>query len=457
MVLAAAVGAVGAAGTVGAQDGGNETGNASVENFYDPPADDPLNARFRDCCANTVDSTDGGVLNLNIVYGPADGETYDVEIAASGLSDDRVDKITFGNDTSLPPTDLDRTDIVGMNFTGVEAGEYDFTVSVVGEDATTTVPLEVTGEPSAEEPSNESAANETAEGATTANETTTNETTTNETANGTTSEPSANETEMGAENGTAMANGTANETTMGNGPMTNATDENVSIVVEPSAANASANHTVSAVVMGENATGNLTEVTVNYGESNASFGLVLSSLFSVTAGDTDATANATAATYGPNGQNLTIGFDESIEVSEGDQIMMTYGGVTNPPEAGNYTVGVAVNNGSFANTTLDVAEANESMMTTTGTSETETTGTETTEGDTTETTGMNGTTQGTDETTEGGATTAGNDGTTGGDGGETATDGGGGEQTTEAGGPGFTLIAGVVALLAAALVAARRD
>ena len=427
VVLAAAVGAIGAVGTVGAQDEGNGTdANASEENFYDPPADDPLNARFRDCCANTVDSVDGGVLNFNIVYGPAAGETYDVNITAPGLSDDRIDGITYGPETDLPPTDLNRTDIVGMNFTGVPAGEYEFTVSVVGEDATTTVPLEVTGEPSADEGS------------------TTNETSANGTDEG--NETMMNETEIGTENETEMANDTADDGTTMNGTA------NVSVVAEPSAANTSANHTVSTVVMGENATGNLTEVTVDYGESNATIGLVGGKIHSATLGGESIAGNATVPTVGPNGQNLTIGFDGSIEVSEGDRIAMTYGGMTNPPEADNYTVGVAVNNGTSANATLDVTEANESMTTTTETTEGGTETTDTTE-TTEETTETSATTQG---TTVGGATTGGSDdgAETAGEG--TATDGGGGEQTTAAGGPGFTLIAGVVALLAAAFVVARR-
>ncbi|PSP69552.1 PGF-CTERM sorting domain-containing protein, partial [Halobacteriales archaeon QH_9_66_26] len=220
IVVAAAIGTVGAVGTVGAQDAENGTdGNASEAGFYSPSADDPLNARFRDCCANTVDSVDGGVLNLNIV-----------------LSDEQVDGITYGPETDLPPTDLDRTDIVGMNLSGVETGEYEFVVSVVGADAATTVPLEITGKSGTDEESNGSAANET----------TTTETTSDGTqeANGTTM---ANETEMGAENGTTMANETtdngtmANETTMMNGTMMNGTmmnGTNVSVVAEPNAANA---------------------------------------------------------------------------------------------------------------------------------------------------------------------------------------------------------------------------
>ena len=159
IVVAAAIGTVGAVGTVGAQDAENETDeNASEAGFYSPSADDPLNARFRDCCANTIDSVDGGVLNLNIVYDPAE-EPYDVNITAPGLSDEQVDGITYGPETDLSPSGLDRTDIVGMNFSGVETGEYEFVVSVVGADAATTVPLEITGESGTDEESNGSAAN----------------------------------------------------------------------------------------------------------------------------------------------------------------------------------------------------------------------------------------------------------------------------------------------------------
>ena len=356
IVVAAAIGTVGAVGTVGAQDAENETDeNASEAGFYSPSADDPLNARFRDCCANTIDSVDGGVLNLNIVYDPAE-EPYDVNITAPGLSDEQVDGITYGPETDLSPSGLDRTDIVGMNFSGVETGEYEFVVSVVGADAATTVPLEITGESGTDEESNGSAANETttettsdgtqgANGTTMANETTDNGT-------------MANETEMGAENGTTMANETmANETmdngTMDNGTMTNGT--NVSVVAEPSAANATLNVTEPM------------ETT-----------------------ETDTTAETTET-------------DTTRETTEGG------------------------------------TEATDAM--------------EPTEDGAEATTEASTTTRG---TTASGATTGTSDGGAGAAGDGTATDGAG-EETTEVGGPGFTLVAGVVALVAAALIAARRD
>jgi secreted PhoX family phosphatase len=113
------------------------------KDFYDPPANDPLNVRFRDCCANTVSSQpENGIVNLNIVYGGFE-EPYDVEITAPGLSEEQIDDITFDNEDD-DTNDLGRTDIVGMDFSDVPAGEYKFTVSVGGEDATETVPLEVT-------------------------------------------------------------------------------------------------------------------------------------------------------------------------------------------------------------------------------------------------------------------------------------------------------------------------
>jgi secreted PhoX family phosphatase len=125
-------------------DEANEPDGRDAGEFYDPPADDPLNARFRDCCANTVSSPpDNGILNLSVVYGAFEGP-YDVEITAPGLNTSEIDEIVY-DDADLDRSDLDRTDIVGMDFTGVPAGEYEFTVSVVDGDAETTVSLEVTG------------------------------------------------------------------------------------------------------------------------------------------------------------------------------------------------------------------------------------------------------------------------------------------------------------------------
>jgi PGF-CTERM protein len=357
VVLAAVVGSVAAAGTVAAQDAGENATNASAseEDFYSPSDEEPLNARFRDAAANTVESVAEGVLNLNIVYGLFDGESYDVEISAPGLSDEQIDDITLDSE-EYDTQDLDRTEIVGMNFTGVPAGDYEFTVSVVGSDAERTVPLEVTG--------NESAANATANETTdTANETaTTNGTTTaNETANETTD--AANETTTTPANesaGDETANATttadaANETEMGNGTAATGGDGNTTITAVPSAPNTSANHTVSTVV-GANATGNLSELTINYRESNTTIGLVGGSIFSATLGGESVVNNTTAPTIGAEGRNLTIGFDGTIEASQGDRLNVTFGGVTNPPENGSYTVGVAVNNGSFQNTTLTIGE-----------------------------------------------------------------------------------------------------
>ncbi len=338
VALAAVVGAVAVTGTVGAQDAGNETGTNTSdtnveesdvedantdESFYSPSEEDPLNARFRNCCGETVESVAEGVLNLNIVYGMFDG-AYDVEITASGLSEEQVEDITF-DDPEYDTEDLSRTDIVGMNFTGVPAGEYVFTVSVVGEDASETVPLEVLGEEATDEPAaNESATNETTE-----------EPTTNETTNAT--------TEMG------------NETELGTGEMAPETDGNVTVTAVPSAPNTTANYTISTVI-GPNATGNLTQITINYRESNASIGVVTGTIQSATLGGQSIINNTTVATIGPFGRNLTIGFDETIQAEQGERLNITFGGITNPPEPGTYTVGVRVNNGTFDNVTLAIGQ-----------------------------------------------------------------------------------------------------
>ena len=159
------------------------------------------------------------MLNLNVVYGLFDGP-YDLDISASGLSDDQVDDIVFDNDAD-DASELERTDIVGMDFSGVPAGNYEFTVSVADGDGEATVPIEVTGDEGATNETNETTTETTTETNETVNETTTETTTaatTNESANGSTS----NET-MGNE-------------TMSNETMANATDDasgNASIVASP--------------------------------------------------------------------------------------------------------------------------------------------------------------------------------------------------------------------------------
>jgi PGF-CTERM protein len=411
VVLAAVVGSVAAVGTVAAQDAGENGTNesASAEDFYSPSDEEPLNVRFRDGAANTVESVAEGVLNLNIVYGLFDGP-YDVEITAPGLSDEQVDGITFDSE-EYDTEGLDRTEIVGMNFSGVPAGEYEFTVSVVDGDAEQTVPLEVTGDESdaANVTANETA-NETTDAA---NETT--ETAANESANATTTAEAATETEMGNGTGTAM-------------------DANTTVTAVPSAPNTSANHTVSTVV-GANATGNLSELTINYGESNTTIGLVGGSIFSASLGGESVINNTTAPTIGAEGRNLTIGFDGTVTVSEGDRLNISYGGVTNPTEAGSYTVGITLNNGSARNATLEVTESTAPATTTAGggAAGTATTSAETTDG------------------AAGGETAAGTAGAAGGA--ETNASG----QGTEAGGPGFGIAVAVIALLGAALLATRRS
>ena len=123
-------------------DPDGESGDDDDAGFHTPPADDPLNARFRDCCANTVDTPpENGILNLDLVYGAYEGP-YDVEITSPELSDERIDEIVFDN-ADDDRHDLTRDDVVGMDFSDVSAGEYEFTVSVVDADATATVSLEI--------------------------------------------------------------------------------------------------------------------------------------------------------------------------------------------------------------------------------------------------------------------------------------------------------------------------
>ena len=435
VVLAAVIGSVAAAGTVAAQDAGENTSNesASEEDFYSPSDEEPLNVRFRDGAANTVESVAEGVLNLNIVYGAFDGP-YDVEITAPGLSEEQIEESTF-DDEGYDTEDLDRTAIVGMDFGDVPAGEYEFTVSVVGGDAERTVPLEVTGDEGAEsEMGNETnATTDTADNETTANETettnvtATNETTDTETTEQTTNATAANET---ATNETEMGNGTA-ETATPNATAANGTAGNASITATPAAAGASANYTVT-IPVDEGSAGNLSAVSVDYTGSNATVSLGPSMVTAANVSGENVSGNVTSAGLGAAGESALISFDGTRTVEAGDTVTLTFGGITNPTEAGEYEVGMDVNpeNGSGAtNATLSITEATE----TTGTAATATTGGETAAGS---------------ETTAGGETAAG-------------TDGGAGtnasEQGTEAGGPGFGIAVAVVALLGAALLATRRS
>lgn len=438
VVLAAVIGSVAAAGTVAAQDAGENTSNesASEGDFYNPSDEEPLNARFRDGAANTVESVAEGVLNLNIVYGLSDGP-YDVEITAPGLSEEQIEDSTF-DDEGYDTEDLDRTAIVGMDFGDVPAGEYEFTVSVVGGDAERTVPLEVTGEgdegamgnetnATTDTADNETAANETETTTTAANGTTANGTTEQTTNATTANETTANETEMG--NGTAETatpNGTATNATAANG-----TAGNASIVATPAAAGASANYTVT-IPVDEGSAGNLSAVSVDYTGSNATVSLGPSMVTAANVSGENVSGNVTSAGLGAAGESALISFDGTRTVEAGDTVTLTFGGITNPTEAGEYEVGMDVNpeNGSGAtNATLSITEATE----TTGTAATATTGGETAAGS---------------ETTAGDETAAGTDGGAG-------TNASG--QGTEAGGPGFGIAVAVVALLGAALLATRRS
>lgn len=441
VALSAAVGAVAIAGPVIAQAAG---GIVTDESFYAPSAEDPLNVRFRDCCSHTVHSVDEGVLNLNIVYGMAtNDELYDVEITASGLNESQIEAITFDS-AEYDTEDLSRVDIVGMNFTGVPAGEYEFTVSVVGTNATATVPLSVTEGPSAMGNATE-AGNATVGNATTGNTTEMD----NATQMGNATEM-GNETDLGArtpENATQMNNATAG---------------NATITAAPSAANATANHTVT-VTVGQEAAGNLTGIAINYTEGNVStIGATLISV-NVTRNGTTKTLytgeNVTSIGYGFSGEILNISFGGTHvkPVSAGDAVTIVYSGVENAPQPGNYNVTVDINptqEGGVSTAQLSMTTGGANATTTTTTPATTTTTAPEMGAATTPTAGTTmatGTSVGTAApqtiTAGGGAGTSDGAGANG---------SGEGQQGTEVGGPGFTAIAAVVALLAAALLAVRR-
>lgn len=244
-------------------------------------------------------------------------------------------------------------------------------------------------------------------------------------------------------------NGTSNDTGM------NASNggTNASIMAQPDAAGATANHTVSLTV--PEAAGNLTGVSVNYSGTNASVVQVPANVFSVTLDNQSIAPNATTRQLGGEVVNVTIDLNRSV--AAGDRLSMVYG-AGNPPEAGNYTIDMQVNPGNDpVNTTatLDISESMATPTTAMGVDDGTTTammGNDTTTaamGDDTTTATM-----GDDTTTEEDGIGVGNETETTTEE-ETPTEAAG--TTTTGNGPGFTAIAALVGVLAAALLATRRN
>lgn len=452
-MLAAVAGSV-AMGPVAAQNGtsaandtangtdtANDTSAANDTDGTDSAADDPeityvngtggLRARFADANADTVESIPQRTINFNIVNTQYDGP-YTVTITAAGMNQSTVERVVYDNETGLSRFGLEHYDVIGFDFTGVQPGSYEVTASPVDADAEVTVPIRVTGP------------------------------------NGTVPDDAP-----GMDNGTGMEGAL----------------ENLTISAAPPAANTTANHTLTATAD----VGNVTGIAVNYSGSNVSLsgvgtGTVVTANVTANGTNTSILPNLTTATVQPSGESIVFETDGTPTLNTSGTLVMTYTGVANPPEPGTYDVSVRVNpetmNASPASATLDISAANATMdtdnqtpmganatnqtpmganatnrtpvETTMGTNATEETpmGTNATDGTTAGTTGTTAettdaaeeatdTTVGVTETTaEAAETTA--------EATETTDDG------TPAGGPGFGVVAAAVAVLAVALVAARR-
>jgi PGF-CTERM protein len=245
--------------------------------------------------------------------------------------------------------------------------------------------------------------------------------------------------------GAVAAQDAGNETTTTTGePMANATG-NVSLVVSPNTTGATANHTVN-VTVGSGSTGDLTDVSINYSGNNVSTLPAATSVQTITVANESLLANATVASV--NDEIVRVSFDTNRTLGSGDQLSFVYQ-VVNPPEAGTYDVGVRINpenNTTPLTANMTIAES-ETTTTESGgiTTTAEATTGETTTGKTTagETT-TKGTTEG--ETTESATTAA-----------ETTAGGADATGTTNGNGPGFGVVAGIVGVLAATLLALRRE
>jgi PGF-CTERM protein len=213
---------------------------------------------------------------------------------------------------------------------------------------------------------------------------------------------------------TAIGTGTASGTMKANN-----TTATASLTTNTTTAGALANHTVT-ITLGDAVADNLTGVTVNYTGTNASTDPTIENVPVVTLGDQRIPYPSNVTVAGTNFVQADFSFElnRSLQPEPGDQLTLIYP-VQNPLEPGNYTVEVVVN-----------PETDAVSLTTNLT---------VTPNETTPAAGTNGT-----------ASVAGNGTTTGGG---TA----GGTTTSSGSGPGFTVLAGIVGVLAIALLATRRN
>ncbi|MFB6221932.1 MAG: hypothetical protein ABEH90_10905, partial [Halolamina sp.] len=155
------------------------------------------------------------------------------------------------------------------------------------------------------------------------------------------------------------------------GLTTDGTDGTASISADPNTDGATSNHSVNRTVgYVDNGTA-LTTVEVNYSTASSP-----ASVSNVSAGDVteagldtdgdgqsdvDLLPKLTGVAISDGGETVTFEFDGSVTLSTDDRVHIVFGNVTNPPDAGNYTVEVRLNSSRSAppTATLSIAQASE--------------------------------------------------------------------------------------------------
>ncbi|MFC3478847.1 PGF-CTERM sorting domain-containing protein [Halobacterium litoreum] len=128
---------------------------------------------------------------------------------------------------------------------------------------------------------------------------------------------------------------------------------NGSLLASPDAAGETSTHTVT-VTVGNASAGSWNGLTVDYSASDADASEVGSADVETVGIDRDADANDDAIDVNVsddlssvqtsnNGETLTVKFGGSYELNAGDEVVVTYSGVQNPEEAGEYTVPLDLN------------------------------------------------------------------------------------------------------------------
>ncbi|PSQ42855.1 hypothetical protein BRD17_07725 [Halobacteriales archaeon SW_7_68_16] len=154
---------------------------------------------------------------------------------------------------------------------------------------------------------------------------------------------------------------------------------NGSIGSAPNAPGATATHTITATGLG--APVELSAVSVTYGDSGTNAGAVTPGdvrVVGIDRGDNaagnriDESVRTALVDVSPSdgGATVTFEFDDGPSVEDGDEFVVVYGGVTNPPETGEYEVGIdltAGTPGEGTTATLVVGETSETTTAVAGT------------------------------------------------------------------------------------------